>query len=38
MNPLLHLSSDDVRRALPMRDAFTLSSRDEVTLPTRVGL
>ena len=42
---LLHLSAEDVRRALPMRDAieamrdaFAQLSRGEVTLPTRVRL
>jgi ornithine cyclodeaminase/alanine dehydrogenase-like protein (mu-crystallin family) len=45
MNLLLHLSAEDVRRALPMRDAieamreaFAQLSRGEVTLPTRVRL
>lgn len=43
--PLLHLSAEDVRRVLPMRDAieamrdaFAQLSRGEVTLPTRVRL
>ena len=46
MNPtLLHLSSDDVRRALPMgeaidamREAFAQLARGEVTLPARARL
>ena len=44
-NVLLHLSADDVRRALPMReaidamrDAFTQLSRGEVTLPPRTRM
>ncbi|MCX5772615.1 MAG: hypothetical protein NTZ09_20415 [Candidatus Hydrogenedentes bacterium] len=43
--PLLHLSADTVRRALPMREAleamrgaFAQLARGEVTLPTRLRL